>query len=133
MGREEGKKKKTFILRRGEVSVGIRIVPAPCTHNPWLMTAYRTPLIQQYSKKKQKTAHAHTHTLTHICMGVGWLRCHGNVVLQLSSAHQFPQQHHKRERERESLIPDIIELRGLNEGLIRSNYPAAGANQGQSA
>lgn len=36
-------------------------------------------------------------TLSPCIRGEGWLCCHGNPILQLSRAHQFPQQHHKAE------------------------------------
>lgn len=70
----------------GEVGPGVRIVPFPCSHNAWLMTVCRAP---RETVGKPPAPHTHTHTR----MGACWPRCHGNPVLQLSSVHQFPQQH----------------------------------------
>lgn len=84
----------------GEVGPGVRIVPYPCSHNAWLMTACRAPVTLQDEgeKEKKKKSQPITHTDRHTHKGAGWLCCHGNLVLQLSSVHQFPQQHHKVER-----------------------------------
>lgn len=76
----------------GEVGPGVRIVPSPCSHNAWLMTACRAPVTLQDGEGKKKKNSAHP---THTHKGAGWLCCHGNPILQLSSVHQFPQQHHK--------------------------------------
>lgn len=45
----------------------------------------------KWVKKKKKSSHR-THK------GADWICCHGNPILQLSSAHQFPQQHSMVER-----------------------------------
>lgn len=79
----------------GEGGPGVRIVPSPCSHNAWLMTACRAPVTEQGGIKKKKKKEENCAHPTHT--GADWLCCHGNPILQLSSDQQFPQQHNKVE------------------------------------
>lgn len=100
--------------------------PPLLTHHARLMTECRAGVtaperlrmmrnVKKTTKICESARHTHTETLAHTSADRSC--CHGNPVPQLSSAHQFPQQHKKVG----TITSDIMQLRGQNGRLMGSD------------
>lgn len=90
------RQKKTPKPLSGDVKggPGVRKAPSSCSHNARLITSrsQHQKFINKWKKKMGWGGAQAWHR------GADGLRCHGNPLLQLSSAHPFPQQHNMVER-----------------------------------